>query len=531
MPDEIWQHRISRRRSLVLALFGVAQAAVGPCLPSTDPVTMITLHATAGRWASAALARAVYVDQVGTAPADIQTALDAGAGKTVVFSPSHRYVMDRTLTAASGTTIIGNGATLQYPNDSTLSSLLDLDNRTGIEISGLVFDGNVAGQTTWDQTRHAIRVRDSSSLAIHHNTFTNLIGDGIYVSHVAGATAPYTGSSDIDIHDNTFTGANANRNGVSLICGKRLRVHGNGFYRMARTGMPGAIDLEPNNADEFLVEVTVTGNTIDGGTNSPATPPNGIQLQNPVGATLAGVTLDGNAIGGAISSGVYILSTEALLKSCVIAHNTIHDLTGTGSTYGVLVQNGARVVVTGNTITNVQYGIYDWASNVSATNNIVRDATIQGFEQGTSGSAANIKNNTFHDCGRSANGTTSGAVHIKSSGGEIVGNRITASSTANTQTGIYVESGIQNRIDGNAIAGVGFRSVWLAVAPQMWGADNVLDPTRPGVVSGTYPPVIGRWAAGQRVYAFQPAAGAAPGWVCVKGGTPGKWRAMASWRP
>ena len=41
-------------------------------------------------------------------------------------------------------------------------------------------------------------------------------------------------------------------------------------------------------------------------------------------------------------------------------------------------------------------------------------------------------------------------------------------------------------------------------------------------------PTVGTWARGDVVWNTTPSAGGSPGWVCVAGGTPGTWRAMAN---
>lgn len=62
------------------------------------------------------------------------------------------------------------------------------------------------------------------------------------------------------------------------------------------------------------------------------------------------------------------------------------------------------------------------------------------------------------------------------------------------------------------------------------GAQFVLpDPVMfDGAYRGTAAPSTGTWTAGARVENSMPTAGGIPGWVCVVGGTPGTWKAMAN---
>jgi Pectate lyase superfamily protein/Right handed beta helix region len=48
------------------------------------------------------------------------------------------------------------------------------------------------------------------------------------------------------------------------------------------------------------------------------------------------------------------------------------------------------------------------------------------------------------------------------------------------------------------------------------------------VVSGTAAPSSGSWARGDIMYHLEPVAGGNVGWVCVKGGTPGRWSAFGA---
>lgn len=45
------------------------------------------------------------------------------------------------------------------------------------------------------------------------------------------------------------------------------------------------------------------------------------------------------------------------------------------------------------------------------------------------------------------------------------------------------------------------------------------------------PPAAGPWSRGDVVWSTLAAAGGPPGWVCVAGGAPGTWKAMANLAP
>lgn len=55
--------------------------------------------------------------------------------------------------------------------------------------------------------------------------------------------------------------------------------------------------------------------------------------------------------------------------------------------------------------------------------------------------------------------------------------------------------------------------------------------TTPNILTGNFdgsPPAYGTWARGDQCVNPLPSAGGTPGWVCVTGGAPGTWKAMAS---
>jgi hypothetical protein len=66
-----------------------------------------------------------------------------------------------------------------------------------------------------------------------------------------------------------------------------------------------------------------------------------------------------------------------------------------------------------------------------------------------------------------------------------------------------------------------------------WGTARVNFPQGFGlagkkVYSGTAAPTTGTYAQGDMVWNSAPAAGGTPGWMCVTGGSPGTWKAMAN---
>ena len=75
---------------------------------------------------------------------------------------------------------------------------------------------------------------------------------------------------------------------------------------------------------------------------------------------------------------------------------------------------------------------------------------------------------------------------------------------------------------------IGLRSPSGQIARQL-SEEHRFNPMDPAgmVLRQSAAPTTGSWTAGSQVLAIAPAAGAAPGWVCVASGTPGTWKAMA----
>lgn len=76
-----------------------------------------------------------------------------------------------------------------------------------------------------------------------------IIGDGVYINTQTG--------SNIKVGpNNTFSAHFDMRNGVSVVTGDTAEVFSNTFINTARSGMPGAIDIEPNFSTDHLMPST-----------------------------------------------------------------------------------------------------------------------------------------------------------------------------------------------------------------------------------------------------------------------------------
>lgn len=329
--------------------------------------------------------------------ADINTKLAGASGVVVRFEPGV-YIIDTPLLPASRSVLDLTGATLTFDTDTANTALISTDGADDVEIMKGTFDGNVANQATWNEHRHAIRVRGSEKIRIHDNSFVNLVGDGVYVASLSGGDAR---SDDVWIQNNTFIGTNVNRNGVSIIATRQCYVLDNYFYRMGRIVspiMPGAIDVEPNGSTEIAQEIVIRGNTIDGGPVTGTAVQAGINVINVANTpNIDGVIIDGNSIQGNIKRAIYILgSTTQAETQIVIVNNQVRLLNAASPNYGVRIDD-ADAVITGNSFENIGgFGVYQWGSSVCVVSgNKFAVISDDGISQGNSSAQGVYVGNLF----------------------------------------------------------------------------------------------------------------------------------------
>lgn len=320
----------------------------------------------------------VYVANYGTSTADVQRALSAAAGKTLVFPANHTYTITSILNVPSNIVIQGNGSILKTPDNSTSSTtsdtLLDINGDTNVNVSGLKFDGNVGAQTNWSQWRHAIRVSGSASnVTLNSLTFNGLIGDGVYI----GAGNP----SSVTVSNSTFTGDHKNRNGVSIISGRTVSITNNSFTKMARTDMPGAVDVEPNSSSNIVSNVTISNNVIVGGPRLIDKYQYAITVNNHADATLSTIKVLNNDVSGAFYTGAGIIfinqPTPSKATGLLADGNNVHDLTLDRST-GIELDYGMTAAATNNKITNVGWGIQSWKACLTNSSGNIYTNTPNG---------------------------------------------------------------------------------------------------------------------------------------------------------
>ncbi len=374
----------------------------------------------------------------------LAAAIAAAGVNGYVVAPPGVHTLIEPVTPLAGQTIDLTKATLKHTANTSGFSLVDIS-ASNVTVIGGIYDGNVANQSVWSEQRHAIRIRDASNVKILYPIMMNLIGDGIYISHAAGAVAPYTGSTDVEVAHGSFLGTNLNRNGVSVVCGRGIKIHHNYFYRMATAAMPGAIDLEPNDANDFLYDISVDHNLIDNGAGA-VVAVTGIQLANSTAnAVMDGISIGHNIIRGDFLRGIRLRGSSSVTERGIkVRGNDIRDITpAAGTNYGIRCDD-IQADVSGNTVDGVTgVGIYQIASELQLIGNIIRNATVAGYEQGGASDLVNAALNKVRDCGI--------GFDLRSSDSDYIGNDVYAA--AGMTYGFIFNTGTGNRLYQNKASG------------------------------------------------------------------------------
>ena len=303
-----------------------------------------------------------------------------------------------------------------------------------------------------------------------------------------------------------------NRNGIGGACGTSIQIKDNYFYGMAREGMPGAIDLEPNTKDQFIGDIEISGNEMIG--TAPCWDQTGIGVGNHAGANLRNILVENNRVQGCFKYGILVNGVGRLEEDgsdpanpVVIAGNTI-EIMIEGSNLsdspaaGIVVRRNnlpgdnppekriGSALITGNVIRGpanpgtagtagtIVEGRGIWIDHAEATivGNTIEDAKTWGieFQDTLDKTQAIISGNRIVNCGN--NGapaapeycttycTTTpelcpsdifGGIKLRCSDCLVTGNQIISSKSPLTPTGIYIWGGNRNLVADNFMKGVG----------------------------------------------------------------------------
>jgi len=177
-----------------------------------------------------------------------------------VLIPEGKCIVTKSITLSNKVNIYSlsanNTQIIQTGSPPEANSLFTLTaNASGSTIKNITLQGmSLTKEMTEHQ--HLIKLLGVSNISLERIIFKEFRGDGIYIGKKDNAI-----NENISITQNTFDGVNHNnRNAISIISGKSIKIIDNKFINTTKENMPGAIDLEPNDHKDKIEDIIITKN-------------------------------------------------------------------------------------------------------------------------------------------------------------------------------------------------------------------------------------------------------------------------------
>lgn len=221
----------------------VTESVYGP----TPPIGSFIVDVTAAPYNACG-------DSVTDDTSAIQAAATAAEnGILVIPKPTASYLISSTIELPSNITVIGIGyATISLKANSNCT-MIQLDGKQNVTLTGLTLNGNRENQSTDNsnpfdmaESHHAIKIINSRNVTLRGCKLTSASGDGAAVAgqfYVVGAANV---NRHITIVDNEIQ--NNGRNGISIIHADGVWIKNNeihGHHAWVST-LGAGIDIEPN---------------------------------------------------------------------------------------------------------------------------------------------------------------------------------------------------------------------------------------------------------------------------------------------
>lgn len=186
-------------------------------------------------------------DDTSAVQSAIDAAFDAGGG--VVFFPEGTTVIDN-VTIKSNVTLAGTGWTSILKQKTGAWHVARIaDGTSNVAIRDLAFQGTVAADG-FQEVYHLLFTAGVTNLNIERVKFSGPRGDALYIGtgNERGQDSTANGhNKNVWVHNSYFDGeAKDNRQGISVIDCDGCWIENNYFTRLSKSGMPGAIDIEPD---------------------------------------------------------------------------------------------------------------------------------------------------------------------------------------------------------------------------------------------------------------------------------------------
>lgn len=394
--------------------------------------------------------------------------------------------MQSAIDAAAGGTLILPDFPVRVSKRPSVTHCLLV--RTSIEIRGSV-SSQLVELVGGSQI---LRVENAKNVRLSGFSVKGKGGQGTGLAH---GIVQVFGGEDISIED--VTALDSDADGIVIADARRVSIRN---CRTLRTSKSGLYLSRCNGGvvADNLVEEGIGHRTAQG-----ALVGTGIQL-----SSNTDVTCTGNVVRNGIGIGILLdaNSTGVTPTGCTIVANRVRGWRNTLNpdvSGGIRLQNSAvdhltRTLVAANTIERCgTHGIYvENQDGVSVLGNTVIASDRSSICISTS-KDVHVLSNVVLDSDAGNTGSQAGLHLINQASGVIAaGNRIEARATTP-----YVPS----------------------VRDQSTGVNNSIEPQQRRANSS---PTVGLWTRGDVVWNTEPWPGAALGWVCTSGGTPGVWSVL-----
>jgi hypothetical protein len=285
---------------------------------------------------------------------------------------------------------------------------------------------------------------------------------------------------------------------------------------------------------------------------------NAIKVQHYTDDVSENITVSDNTIStSSVENGILvsvITTTIGYIKNITIKGNTISNVQN-GIYCGSQSSKIRNVTVAGNNISTCNaFGMQLFGIEIGAIqNNIINSCGQTGvYESG--GSELSIKDNTVISYGLDASISTNylkSGIFINNANNHTLSGNNTKGDSVKSDYGLYVAGGLTNTtvVQNNICTGSKTTGIRLAGSTSIFalisgnysvnslGAYSIAGAPETSIAQlgteehscySTSIPTSGTWSQGAKVYRRYPTAGGHIGWVCVVGGSPGTWKTFGS---
>lgn len=237
-----------------------------------------------------------------------------------------------------------------------------------IKVTGCHFEGGRSADQ-FNSAHQTVSLGNCDFCEATHNTFTETNAIGLQIGGGAGE-GHY--ANDSVLNDNEFYGV-ASQN-LAVVNSARVQVLRNKFYRPGQVNGPGVsiIDVEPNVGD-IIDDILIKGNLLD--CSQPVLDANGQKSTN-------GIVVNGHNVLDYQPPNTQKFRNVRVLDNRIlgqVAGPRAHNYSGIAYA-GILLRRAKDTTVSGNTVTEVPWGIL---ADADSLQNVIRNNTLDNCGSGS----------------------------------------------------------------------------------------------------------------------------------------------------